>query len=216
MNIRPQQKNNFKNYKSIVDIGEGRNRQYILHSLKLASYDRVNFNKTAEVRDRIMQYFTECCEEDMRPSVAGLALCLGCSRDYVYALANGELRAKTTPGLQQLMIQAIQILDTQMMDYMQHNDINPIAGIFIMKNNFGYRDEKNISITNTPEITESKDKKSLEQKYLQSIADDLTVPNQTEEEKKKGRTAAEDSFENSDPFVQPIHADVVTDSDESS
>lgn len=174
------------NYKSQVDIGSGRNRAYILHSLKLAAYGKVDFSNTEAVKDRIMQYFSLCAEEDMRPSAAGLALCLGCSREYLYALVNGEYRAKKNPELQYMLIQAIQILDAQMVDYMQNNDINPIAGIFLMKNNFGYRDEKNIIMHNNNDAIAgetARDRKLLEQKYAASIADDVTMqkaPSKTE------------------------------------
>ena len=226
-----------RNYKSVTDIGEGRNRTYILFSLKLAAYGKVDWSDTEEVRDRITQYFSICAEEDMRPSAAGLALCLGCSREYLYALINGEYRAKKNPELQHMLIMAIQILDAQMVDYMQNNDINPVAGIFLMKNNFGYRDDKYIihNSIGTDEKIDGKDRKLLEQKYAESVVDDSVLQNIIEENitdssktfedmtmeelHKQGIDSdkplsvhnldAEDKARKAEPFTKPIEAEIV-------
>jgi sensor histidine kinase regulating citrate/malate metabolism len=46
---------------------------------------------------------------------------------------------------------AYAILNVQMEDYMQNGKINPVSGIFLMKNNMQYEDKSEVVITpNTP------------------------------------------------------------------
>ena len=38
-------------------------------------------------------------------------------------------------------------LTAQMEDYMQNGKINPVSGIFLMKNNMGYQDKQEVVVT---------------------------------------------------------------------
>ena len=59
-----------------------------------------------------------------------------------------------------------------MEDYMQNGKINPVSGIFLMKNNFGYADKQEVVLTPNNPLGEQKSTDELEQRYLESVTDE--------------------------------------------
>ncbi len=156
--------------KQTVQTEPGDNRKYILHSLRLADLPKVNLTSFDEVAQRIKDYFTICAEDDMKPSVAGLALAMDIDRRYLWEIREGK-KGKT-PEVADTLKKAMKILDLQMVDYMQNGKINPVSGIFLMKNNFGYADKQEVILTPNSPLGDTKDQKELEERYLDSVVDD--------------------------------------------
>ncbi len=52
---------------------------------------------------------------------------------------------------------------------MQNGKINPVSGIFLMKNNFGYADKSEVVLTPNNPLGESRSQAELEQKYLDAL-----------------------------------------------
>ena len=67
---------------------------------------------------------------------------------------------------------AMKVLDLQMVDYMQNGKINPVSGIFLMKNNFGYADKQEVVLTPNNPLGDTKDTKELEERYIESVVVD--------------------------------------------
>lgn len=154
-----------------VQTEEGDNRKYIMHSMKLADLPKCNVKDTGEVTERVRLYFSICAEDDMKPSVAGLALALDIDRTYLW-----EIRAGKTgkdPEIVNTIKKAMKILDLQMVDYMQNGKINPVSGIFLMKNNFGYADKQEVVVTPNVPLGEQKGDEELRKSYLESIPEEL-------------------------------------------
>ena len=63
------------------------------------------------------------------------------------------------------------MLDAQMSDYMQNGKINPVSGIFLMKNNFGYADKTEVVVTPNSPLGAETSQKELEDKYMDSVVD---------------------------------------------
>ena len=63
----------------------------------------------------------------------------------------------------------MKLLDAQMTDYMQNGKINPVSGIFLMKNNFGYADKQEVVVTPNNPLGDGQDEKQLEEKYQDSV-----------------------------------------------
>jgi len=156
--------------KQTVHTEPGENRKYILHSLKLAKLPKVNMANTEEVAQRVDEYFAISAEDDMKPSVAGLALALDIDRTYLWEIRAG--RKGKNPEVANTLKTAMKILDMQMVDYMQNGKINPVSGIFLMKNNFGYADKQEVVITPNNPLGDTKDTKALEETYIESVAED--------------------------------------------
>lgn len=156
--------------KQTVHTEPGDNRKYILHSLRLAELPKLNLTSVEEVTQRIKDYFTICAEDDMKPSVAGLALAMDIDRTYLWEIRSG--RKGKDPEVANTLKKAMKILDLQMVDYMQNGKINPVSGIFLMKNNFGYADKQEVVLTPNNPLGDTKDTKELEERYIDSVVDD--------------------------------------------
>ena len=153
-----------------VHTEPGDNRKYILHSLRLAELPKLNLTSVEEVTQRIKDYFTICAEDDMKPSVAGLALAMDIDRRYLWEIREG--RKGKNPAVADTLKKAMKILDLQMVDYMQNGKINPVSGIFLMKNNFGYADKQEVVLTPNNPLGDTKDTKELEERYIESVVED--------------------------------------------
>ena len=57
-----------------VQTEPGDNRKYLEHSLKMWDWPSVDMKEPEQVKERIGMYFKLCADDDMKPSVAGLAL----------------------------------------------------------------------------------------------------------------------------------------------
>ena len=158
--------------KQSVHTEPGENRKYLLHSLRLADLGKVDLTNVEKVTQRITTYFEICAEDDMKPSVAGLALALDIDRRYLWEIREG-IKGKS-PEVADTLKKAMKILDLQMVDYMQNGKINPVSGIFLMKNNFGYADKQEVVVTPSAPLGDVKSTKELEESYIESVVDDET------------------------------------------
>lgn len=155
-----------------VHTEPGDNRRYIEHSLRMWDWPSVDMKQSSQVKERIGMYLSICAEDDMKPSVAGLALAFGVSRKTIWAWANG-VDSKTLPeDSRNLIKRAYQFLNAQMEDYAQNGKINPVAAIFLMKNHFGYQDKQEVVLTPNNQLGETTSPEELQQKYLEATASD--------------------------------------------
>lgn len=156
--------------KGEVQTNEGENRKYLYHNLELAALgsEKLDFADPEAVEERIQAYFQTCARNDMKPGVAGFALACGVDRRQIPRWAQGE----SFPGAdksRRLLLQAYQILNSQMEDYMQNGKINPIAGIFLMKNNMGYEDKVEQVVTARNPLGVEASQEELRKKYLDTV-----------------------------------------------
>ena len=152
----------------------GDNTKYIKHSMRLFDLPKISMQDYEAVNERVGQYFNICQEDDMKPSVAGLALALDIDRTYLWELRAG--RKGKNPDIANLLKKTMKLLDLQMVDYMQNGQINPVSGIFLMKNNFGYADKQEVVVTPQSPLGETKDTKELEDRYIDSVVVDADNP----------------------------------------
>ena len=62
-------------------------------------------------------------------------------------------------------------MEEMMEDYMLNGKINPVSGIFLMKNNFGYTDKSEVVLTPNSPLEEDVPLEVLQQKYIDNIAE---------------------------------------------
>lgn len=61
------------------------------------------------------------------------------------------------------------LINAQMEDFMQNGKINPVAGIFLMKNNMNYTDQQEVVLRPDNPLGEQKDPEALRRKYLEDV-----------------------------------------------
>ena len=73
------------------------------------------------------------------------------------------------------------ILEEMWEDWMVDGKINPVVGIFLGKNHFGYADKQDIIVTPNNPLGEARDPEEVRQRYLDSVVVDELPPDDGEE-----------------------------------
>lgn len=152
-----KRKSNGKNSPVIGDNGvltePGDNRKYLAVSMQLMKLPDIDLNDPEQVEQRLEEYFAIHFENDLKPTVAGMGLALnGMDRRRLWEIKTGNLKGGTTEyNLPTLTLDAIKkaykIMENMWENYMQNGKINPVSGIFLGKNNFGYQDKQEMVLT---------------------------------------------------------------------
>lgn len=167
---KPKQNRPRKSEQMKLQTNAGDNSKYLLHNMsvmQLADID-IDLTSPAEVRQRTYDYLQLCAENDMKPSVAGYALAFGVDRTTIWRWGNDRIEKIAEP-CRKIIKQTYNLLTAQMEDYMQNGKINPVAGIFIMKNNMGYEDKKEITLAPANQFGDETPPEELQKKYLDAI-----------------------------------------------
>lgn len=158
----------------------GDNAKYLAHSLKLMQLPKIDTDDPQALQARILEYFTICQVDDMKPSAAGLALALRVERQTLWRWKHETGKPEKCDAIKR----AYQMLDVLMNDYMQNGKINPVSGIFLMKNNLGYTDKQEVVVTpNKPlEGDMTRSPEELRRMYVEQVAENgLPAPGGYEE-----------------------------------
>ena len=143
----------------VKDVEEGTNRKVLKHSndVSALSIDPVDVQNPDEVQDRIRHYFELCMENDMKPTIPELGMAFGHNRDWVLRIVQGRHTTLNDISIGYFQA-AYNMINGQLEQYMLNGDTNVVAGIFIAKNNFGYKDQQETVVAHTIDV-----KKSVEQ-----------------------------------------------------
>lgn len=155
-----------------IQTEPGDNRKYLEHSLKMWDWQKPDMTDPEAVFGRIKEYFQICAEDDMKPSVAGLALAFEVHRKTLWAWANGIDSDYLPAASRDLIKKAYQFLNAQMEDYAQNGKVNPVTAIFLMKNHFGYADKQELVLTPNQQLGDQVSPEDLQRKYLTDTAGD--------------------------------------------
>jgi hypothetical protein len=140
----------------------GDNSKYIRHALATLNLPPIDIADPAQVENRISWYFEHCVSNDMKPTVKGFCNALGVHRDTIHAWRTGEYRAGTH---QAIILKAYNLLEEMWENYMLNGKINPVSGIFLGKNNFGYVDKQEHVLTPNQQSLTADDVRLIESKY---------------------------------------------------
>lgn len=160
---RPQQQ---------VQTDPGDNSKYLSHSLKMWNWQKPDMGDANAVQQRINDYFSLCNEDDMKPTVSGMALAFSVNRKTLWKWVNGIECEFVSKESRDTLKKAYSILECQMENYMQNGKINPVSGIFLMKNNMGYEDKTEMVITPQSPIGETTGQKELAADYVIDVTDE--------------------------------------------
>ena len=160
-------KNNFP-VSQPLDTEPGDNSKFLSHALMVSSMAPIDNTDAQQVEQRITEYFQLCAINDMKPTSAGFCMAIGVTKGTISNWRNGVYRADTH---QAVILKGYDILDALWQDYMMNGKINPVSGIFLGKNLFGYQDKQDLVVTPNTQ-TEVIDPKIIEEKYAE-LPDDL-------------------------------------------
>lgn len=150
---------------------KGDNARYLRNALESYNLPPLDLDNADQVGERITWYFEHCLENDCKPGIAGLCNALGITRMTFFNWRNkgGRDRKKH----QEYAIKAKGIIEELYEQYMMNGKINPVSGIFLMKNNFdGYYDRQEVVLTPGNPLEPQKDEAELKRLYSANDVED--------------------------------------------
>ena len=131
----------------------GENSKFINHDMKLMVLPDIDVNNPLLVKQRIMDYFRICAEDDIKPSVASFAIAFGIGRATLFNWMTGKTGTITNSKSLDTLKKAYDTINSYYEHMMNNGKINPVAGIFLMKNNMGYKDTTDYVISSNNDTT---------------------------------------------------------------
>lgn len=151
-----KRKSNGKNSPVIGDNGlmteSGDNTKYLSLGMELFNLPSIDLREPEQVDKRLNEFFEIHARYDMKPTVAGMGMALGLSRQRLWEIKTGNYHtSKSLSELPTLTTETIKkaynYMEILWENYMQNGKINPVSGIFLGKNNFGYQDKQEMVLT---------------------------------------------------------------------
>ena len=162
-----------KTQKDLIREGDAENgtrtKKVINHNRETMhlGYNPVDMHDPVSIRKRLRQYLDLCLENEMKPSVPGLALAFGMSRMNMQRYLKGQIRLPDE--CMQVFVQMDALLNANAEENLQENNINAIAGIFLLKNHHGYTDTTTVQVNPSVAFGEDIPIDDLKRRYLDSI-----------------------------------------------
>lgn len=136
-------------------------------AMTISHWPPIDSDDANQVSERIDQYHLYCIQNDIKPDMSGLSLALGVSRKTVWAWENG-VDSNKPQAVRNVLKKGRQINEYLMSQLMQTGKVNPVVGIFLLKNSHEFRDQQDIVVTpNNPLANE--DPSGIRNKYIQAL-----------------------------------------------
>ena len=147
---KPRGKNIGETLAPVTEPGD--NTKYLALGRELFNLPTIDLKDPVQVVDRLNEFFAIHERYDMKPTVAGMGMALGLDRRRLWEIKAGAKVGGTTPiDLPTPTLVAIkkayEYMEILWENYMQNGKINPVSGIFLGKNNFGYQDKTEYVVT---------------------------------------------------------------------
>lgn len=166
--MKPRGGNNFLT-DAALKVNDGDNTKYLVVNVELMNMTDIDIKNPDEVRERINDYFKLYASHDMKPTVAGLGMALGLDRRRLWEIKTGN-HTSSTPKLplevEDLIKKAYKLMENLWETYMNSGKINPVSGIFLGKNNFGYQDKTEYVLTPNQKQESDYDADEISKRYL--------------------------------------------------
>lgn len=156
-------KNNFPNAQPL-DTVPGDNSKFLAHAMMIRELPTIDTSDPVQVENRISEYFMLCADNDIKPTVKGFLNALKISKSTLWRWKQGEHREGSH---QAIICEAYDVLEALWEDYMMNGKINPVSGIFLGKNNFGYTDKQEYVVTPNTKEVEAIDVNVIDEKYAE-------------------------------------------------
>ena len=171
---KPRGGNNFLT-DAALNVEAGDNTKYVLLGAKLFNLPPIDLKDPAQVNNRLNEFFQIHAEADMKPTVSGMGMALGLDRRRLWEIKTGNYYAnKWMKELPTLTVDSIkrayEYMEILWENYMQNGKINPVSGIFLGKNNFGYQDKTEYVVTPNTHNDSDYNADDIRKRYLTDSA----------------------------------------------
>lgn len=154
-------------------LEEGDNAKFMGVQIALLNMPDIDMDNVSEVQQRLSDYFELYTSRDMKPTVAGMAVALnGHSRQWLRNVVTDNVtggsgyKAALRPEVATLIKKAYFMLENLWETYMSSGKVNPVAGIFLGKNNYGYQDKTEYVLTPNQQSDNDYDADEIRDRYI--------------------------------------------------
>lgn len=157
------------------NLDAGDNAKFLSVNMELFNMPNIDMENESEVQKRLSDYFALYANADMKPTVAGMAMALnGMSRQTLWAITHNAPTGSTgyksalPPSVTDLIKKAYFLLENLWESYMNSGKVNPVAGIFLGKNNYGYQDKTEYVLTPNQQSDNDYSADEIRERYIAS------------------------------------------------
>lgn len=154
-------------------LEKGDNAKIMSINIALFNMQDIDMTDAQAVTNRLGEYFALYEQADLKPTVAGMAIALnGMSRQTLTAIAHDRVTGSTgyksalPPEVTATIKKAYKMMENMWETYMNSGKINPVSGIFLGKNNYGYQDKTEYVLTPNTQNDSDYDAEDIRQRYL--------------------------------------------------
>lgn len=154
-------------------LEKGDNAKIMSINIALFNMQDIDMTNAQAVTGRLGEYFALYEQADLKPTVAGMAIALnGMSRQTLTAIAHDRVTGSTgyksalPPEVTAAIKKAYKMMENMWETYMNSGKINPVSGIFLGKNNYGYQDKTEYVLTPNTQNDSDYDAEDIRQRYL--------------------------------------------------
>lgn len=154
-------------------LEKGDNAKIMSINIALFNMQDIDMTNAQAVTGRLGEYFALYEQADLKPTVAGMAIALnGMSRQTLTAIAHDRVTGSTgyksalPPEVTAIIKKAYKMMENMWETYMNSGKINPVSGIFLGKNNYGYQDKTEYVLTPNTQNDSDYDAEDIRQRYL--------------------------------------------------
>lgn len=175
--IKPIKGNSYNNKSRQSYMAQPNVKEFNKTFVKKALVGRpCRFDSVEYVEKELLEYFELCDRTDTVPTITAIASWLHCSRDTIYAHANNP-----NSQFSDVFKNVINVCHTSLENGAVDGKVNSVVYIFMGKNYFGLRDDKNITVTPTSDNAQISSKSTMD--AIQKQLEEETIPNADYQEK---------------------------------
>ena len=135
------------NAPTTIELPEGDNNKYTTFAIAIMQLPKIDYRDPEQLQCRVLQYFQLCADHDMKPGVAAVGLAIGLDRRRLWEIRSGSKNVAIPQECKDIINGVYDSLEVLWEGYMTSGKINPVSGIFLGKNNFGYADKQEYVVT---------------------------------------------------------------------
>ena len=175
--IKPIKGNSYNNKSRQSYMAQPNVKEFNKTFVKKALVGRpCRFDSVEYVEKELIDFFELCDRTDTVPTITAIASWLHCSRDTIYSHANNP-----NSQFSDVFKNVINVCHTSLENVAVDGKVNSVVYIFMGKNYFGLRDDKNITVTPTSDNAQISSKATMD--AIQKQLGEETIPNADYQEK---------------------------------
>ena len=144
--VKQKQKRPKRSEEYLPHYEPGDMSRMITNAVELANMGPVDMHNPAQVEQRVMDCLKYMIEHDMKPTVESMALAFNTNRTQLWRWREG-VETNVPVESRNAIKKGYDIMNQLLTQTMADGKINPVAAIFLLKNNHNYKDQTDVVVT---------------------------------------------------------------------